>query len=108
MDQLIQSYAQRQGRAPLDWELERTLPTDLPDEDHGQQRDDLDHDQQDDAVARPPLVLPTPPVPPPQLLWHSELHHNSWASQSMHRSEIVGNFTSVYFCLSLLTTFFMG
>ncbi|KAH7690774.1 putative E3 ubiquitin ligase protein [Dioscorea alata] len=88
LDQLIQSYAQRQGRAPLDWELERTLPTDLPDEDHGQQRDDLDHDQQDDAVARPPLVLPTPPVPPPQLLWHSELHHNSWASQSMHRSEI--------------------
>ncbi|KAJ0967145.1 hypothetical protein J5N97_024062 [Dioscorea zingiberensis] len=87
LDQLIQSYVQRQGRAPLDWELERTLPTDLPDEDQGHQRDDLDHDQQD-AVARPPLVLPSPPVPPPQLLWHSELHHNSWASPSMHRSEI--------------------
>ncbi|XP_058076617.1 uncharacterized protein LOC131225171 [Magnolia sinica] len=88
LDQLIQSYVQRQGRSPIDWDLPRTLPTASPEENQEQQRDDQ-NDNQPETVARPPLVLPSPPAPPPpQPLWHQELHHANWPRHSMHRSEI--------------------
>ncbi|KAF9599028.1 hypothetical protein IFM89_033373 [Coptis chinensis] len=87
LDQLIQSYVERQGRSPIEWDLHRTLPTPAsPNQDREQQRDDQSEDQPE-TVARPPLVLPSPPVPPPQPLWHQELHHANWPRHSMHRSE---------------------
>ncbi|ONK63987.1 uncharacterized protein A4U43_C07F20950 [Asparagus officinalis] len=87
LDQLIQSYVQRQVHAPLDWDLQGSLPTPAsPEEDLNQQSDGLNQAQQDSA-ARPPL-MPSPPAPPRQPLWHSELHHSNWTRQSMNRSEI--------------------
>ncbi|KAB1211047.1 Protein neuralized [Morella rubra] len=90
LDQLIQSYVERQGRAPIDWDLHRNLATPAPaspERDQEQQRDEQNEDQRD-AISRPPLVLPSPPVPPPQPLWHQDLHHTGWPRHSMHRSEI--------------------
>lgn len=90
LDQLIQSYVERQSRAPIDWDLHRTLPTSTPtspERDQEQQRDEQNEDQQD-AINRPALVLPSPPVPPPQPLWHQDLHHTGWSRHSIHRSEI--------------------
>uniref|UniRef100_A0A2P2LKI3 Uncharacterized protein LOC105130682 n=1 Tax=Rhizophora mucronata TaxID=61149 RepID=A0A2P2LKI3_RHIMU len=89
LDQLIQSYAERQGHAPIDWDLHRSLPTPTPasPEQHEEQRDEQSEDQLD-AVNRPSLVLPSPPVPSPQALWHQHLHHTSWSRHSMQRSEL--------------------
>ncbi|KAJ7974982.1 RING/U-box superfamily protein [Quillaja saponaria] len=90
LDQLIQSYVERQGRAPIDWDLHRNLPTPnsaSPESDPDQQRDEQNVDQQG-ALNRPGLMLPSPPVPPPQPLWHHDLHHTGWSRHSMHRSEI--------------------
>lgn len=90
LDQLIQSYVERQGRAPIDWDLHRNLSTPTPtspERDQEQQRDEQSEDQHD-ADNRPSLVLPSPPVPPPQPLWHQDLHHTSWSRHSVHRSEI--------------------
>ncbi|KAI8563569.1 hypothetical protein RHMOL_Rhmol03G0119600 [Rhododendron molle] len=89
LDQLIQSYVERQARAPIDWDRHRNLPTPTPASpvrDQEQQRDGLNGDQ-NDAMGRPSLVLPSPPVPPPQPLWHHDLHHPSWPRHSIHRSE---------------------
>lgn len=93
LDQLIQSYVERQSRAPIDWDLHRNLPTPTPTSpelDQEQQRDEQNEDQHD-AINRPSLVLPSPPVPPPQPLWHQDLHHTGWSRHSMHRSEIVSH-----------------
>ena len=94
LDQLIQSYVDRRGRAPIDWDLHRTLPTPTsasPPQDQDQRRDEQ-NEEQNDAGNRPSLVLPSPPVPPPQPLWHHDLHHTSWSRHTMQRSEIVSCF----------------
>ncbi|GMI86951.1 SUMO-targeted ubiquitin E3 ligase 5 [Hibiscus trionum] len=83
LDQLIQSYVERQGHSPIDWDLHRNLPTPAsPEPDQEQQRGET-NDDQNDAINRP-----SPPVPPPQPLWHHDLHHTRWSRHSMHRSEI--------------------
>lgn len=99
LDQLIQSYVERQSRAPIDWDLHRNLPAPTPAspvQDQAQQRDELNEDQHD-AINRPSRVLPPPPVPPPQPLWHQDLHNTGWSRHSMHRSEIVSLFPSTNF-----------
>ncbi|KAJ6720191.1 RING/U-BOX SUPERFAMILY PROTEIN [Salix viminalis] len=90
LDHLIQSYVERQGRSPIDWDLHRNLPTPTalsPERDEEQQRDEHNEGQRD-ATNRPSLVLSSPPVPPPQPLWHQDLHHTGWSRHSMHRSEL--------------------
>ncbi|KAL6977157.1 hypothetical protein U1Q18_025951 [Sarracenia purpurea var. burkii] len=90
LDQLIQSYVERQARAPIDWDLQRNLPIPSPvspERDQEQQRNDQSGNQ-NATMGRPSLVLPSPPVPPPQPLWHQELHHSSWSRHSIHRSEL--------------------
>ncbi|KAK6144712.1 hypothetical protein DH2020_021532 [Rehmannia glutinosa] len=89
LDQLIQSYVERRGRASIDWDLHRNLPLPpSPERDQDPQNDEQIEDQRD-AAGRPSLVLPTPPVPPPQPLWHhQDLNHSGWSRQSVHRSEL--------------------
>ncbi|KAK4367094.1 hypothetical protein RND71_014974 [Anisodus tanguticus] len=84
LDQLIQSYVERQGRSPIDWDLHRNLPIPASPE-IGQDQQNDDHQ---DGVGRPSTVLSSPPVPPPQPLWHQDLHHSSWPRHTVHRSEL--------------------
>ncbi|KAE8713880.1 kinetochore protein nuf2-like [Hibiscus syriacus] len=88
LDQLIQSYVERQGHSPIDWDLRRNLPTPASPQHHQEQQRDETNDHQNDAINRPSLMLPSPPVPPPQPLWHQDLHHTSWSRHSMHRSDL--------------------
>ncbi|KAM0023226.1 putative transcription factor C2H2 family [Helianthus debilis subsp. tardiflorus] len=86
LDQLIQSYVSRQGRAPIDWDLHRNLPTPAsPEGDQEHRQDEQTDENQHDG--RPSLVLPSPPVPPPQPIWH-HLPYSSWSRHTMHRSEL--------------------
>ncbi|KAE8717931.1 hypothetical protein F3Y22_tig00110020pilonHSYRG00295 [Hibiscus syriacus] len=87
LDQLIQSYVERQGHSPIDWDLHRNLPTPASPE-HGQEQQIGEtNDDQNDAINRPSL-LPSPPEPPPQPLRHHDLHHTRWSRHNMHRPEI--------------------
>nr|CAD1835149.1 unnamed protein product [Ananas comosus var. bracteatus] len=89
LDQLIQSYVQRQGRSPFGWDLEGTLPTPASlEEDQAENEGDNPNEAQQDPVSRPQLVLQPPPVPPPPPLRPSELHRSDWTRQSVHRTEI--------------------
>lgn len=87
LDRLIRSYVERQGRGPHSWDLEGTPPApDSLEQGQEQHRDDEEQELHD-PVDRPPLVIPPPPMPPRQPLWHSELHRNNWIRQNIHRSD---------------------
>ncbi|KAL8166856.1 hypothetical protein V2J09_008355 [Rumex salicifolius] len=82
LDQLINSYMERQGRSPIDWEINENLPVPTP----SPQNQDVQSEA--DIIVRPALVLPSPPVPPPQPLWHQDIRHAHWPRHAMHRSEL--------------------
>ncbi|KAL8052023.1 hypothetical protein ABFX02_06G185900 [Erythranthe guttata] len=85
LDQLIQSYVERQSRAPVDRDLDRSLPRTLsPEMDTDQQN----YEQNEDRYASssiPSPAVPTPPLPPAQPFWRQDSHHSSWS----RRDEIV-------------------
>ncbi|XP_024990949.1 uncharacterized protein LOC112525176 isoform X1 [Cynara cardunculus var. scolymus] len=87
LDHLIQSYVERQGRGPIDWDLHRNLPNPTSPEAGQEQRGDEDNENQHETVGRPSLALPSPPVPPPQPIWHHDLAHSTWSRHNIHRSE---------------------
>jgi hypothetical protein len=100
LDRLIRSYVERQGRGPHPWDLEGTTPaSNSPEQSQDQQGDDED-EELPQTVDRLPLVIPSPPIPPRQPLWQSELHRNNWIRQSIHRSS--SDIVSIYNFLLLI------
>ncbi|MQL91419.1 hypothetical protein Taro_024037 [Colocasia esculenta] len=93
LDHLIQSYIQRQGRSPIEWDLQGDMPPiDTEEEDQGPEGGELNDDEQD-ANMRSPLVLPhppqpSPPLPPPPPVWHQEMHSRNWDRNGLHQAEI--------------------
>ncbi|KAI7753052.1 hypothetical protein M8C21_016807, partial [Ambrosia artemisiifolia] len=88
LDQLIQSYINRQDRASIDWDLHRPSVSLEGEGDQEHHQDEQTEQSQQDAIGgRPSLVLPSPPVPPPQPLWH-HFSYSSWSRHTMHRSEL--------------------
>lgn len=84
LDQLIQSYVERQGN--------RNLPSSATPR-HDQER--LEELTVSDTVNRPPLVFPSPPVPPPLPIWQQDLHNANWSRHGMSRSELVNHLFAI-------------
>ncbi|XP_023762697.1 uncharacterized protein LOC111911138 isoform X2 [Lactuca sativa] len=94
LDHLIQSYVERQSRAPIDWDLHRNMSPEVGDQQQqqgGLGLRDEDNENQNEATtatigSRP---SPSPPVPPPVPVWHHhDLNHSNWSRHSIHRSEL--------------------
>ncbi|KAA3489705.1 Protein neuralized [Gossypium australe] len=84
LDQLIQSYVERQNHAPVDWELEGTSPSPASLEQDLEQQSGDQNDGHGDAET-PPLTLPSPRMPPMQPHWDQDSHHYNWASHDVHQ-----------------------
>ncbi|KAG8644681.1 hypothetical protein MANES_11G153300v8 [Manihot esculenta] len=83
LDQLIQSYVERQSHAPLDWELQETLPTSVSAEQEQHSGDQ--NEGQQDSVQNSPHALPSSSIPPVQQLWDQEAQHFPWSQHDMHQ-----------------------
>lgn len=80
LDHLIQSYVERQGRTPIEWDMHRNLPIpSSPERDQDLQNDERNV-AQPEGISRPSLVRPSPPVPPPQPLWHQDVHQSGFVT----------------------------
>ncbi|KAL6847584.1 hypothetical protein ACP4OV_022610 [Aristida adscensionis] len=90
LDQLIQSYVQRQEHDPHDWEFEGQRPTNgLLNENPIVHSIDEPNQSESDTAPQPSSVLSGQTLfPQHQQQWHVELPHHSWSQQSMHRSEL--------------------
>ncbi|XP_062220803.1 uncharacterized protein LOC133920144 isoform X2 [Phragmites australis] len=81
LERLIRSYVQRRGRSPLNWNLDTAMPpANSPNENQEQERN-AETRQFQTPLNRPALIIPPPPLPPRQPLWHRELRHNNWSSR---------------------------
>lgn len=81
LERLIRSYVQQRGHGPLNWNLDAAMhPSNGPNANQEQERNP-ETQQFQAPVNRPALVIPPPPLPPRQPLWHRELRHNNWNSR---------------------------
>ncbi|KAK3159520.1 hypothetical protein QOZ80_2AG0151100 [Eleusine coracana subsp. coracana] len=79
LEQLIRSYVQRRGHGPLNWNLDTAMPNSV---NENQEQERITQTRQfQGPVNRPALVIPPPPLPPRQPLWHRDLRHNNWSSR---------------------------
>ncbi|GMI81702.1 hypothetical protein like AT2G27950 [Hibiscus trionum] len=84
LDQLVQSYVERQNHASVDWELNETSPTPVSLEQDVEQQSGDQNDSHGDAETTP-LSLPSPRMPPMQPLWDQDSHHFNWAPHDAHQ-----------------------
>ncbi|XP_014497968.1 uncharacterized protein LOC106759346 isoform X1 [Vigna radiata var. radiata] len=102
LDQLIQSYVERQGHAHVEWELQETTPSSpLAEQDSGQEtRDPVTGPQ--GTVNSSLDHRPLPPTPPPQPLWDRHSRHDNWSQSDINnqRLGIVRSFAG-HNCFSL-------
>ncbi|XP_030451197.1 uncharacterized protein LOC115673228 [Syzygium oleosum] len=85
LDQLIQSYVERQGQASADWELQGTSPTPPATAEEEFEQMSRENDAQMDAVENPSFSLPPFPSPSIQSRWDEDLHHDGWPQHDIHQ-----------------------
>ncbi|XP_019448797.1 PREDICTED: uncharacterized protein LOC109351692 isoform X2 [Lupinus angustifolius] len=84
LDQLIQSYVERQGgNAHIEWELQETTPSSASVE------QDLEQQSRDQIVGEEGTVnsphgLPALPIPPPLPLWGRRPHRDNWSQNDVN------------------------
>ncbi|XP_060958234.1 uncharacterized protein LOC115701172 isoform X5 [Cannabis sativa] len=89
LDQLIQSYVERQSHAAVDWELDGSSPSPASvEQDLDQARANQSEAQEDATVVRPPPPVapstrPIPPPPPP--MWDQRPHRDTFTQHEMHQ-----------------------
>ncbi|CAN6477010.1 unnamed protein product [Victoria cruziana] len=91
LDQLIQSYIQRQSRPPVDWDGQTMHHHEASENQTLYQPEEADQNEdQLNPISRTTTSFPTPLPPPlpPQPLRQQDLQATSWPRQSLQRSEM--------------------
>ncbi|KAJ1397770.1 Zinc finger, RING-type [Sesbania bispinosa] len=87
LDQLIQSYVERQGHTHIEWELQETAPSSASVE------QDLEQQSRDQIVGQEGTVnssldLPSLPIPPPLPLWDQHPHRDNWTHNDINNQRL--------------------
>jgi len=78
LDQLIQTYVERQGHANMEWDPEEAAPSANLEQ---QSRDQI-VDQE--GTINSPLDLPSLPTPPTPPLWDQHPHGDNWSHNDVN------------------------
>ncbi|KAJ7981078.1 Ring/U-Box superfamily protein [Quillaja saponaria] len=85
LNQLIQSYVERQSHAHVDWEVSGTTPSSPSAE------QDLEQENRDQIVgqdAASEIDLPSLPTPPSQHLWDQQSQNDHWPQNDMNNQRM--------------------
>ncbi|KAK4790241.1 hypothetical protein SAY86_017545 [Trapa natans] len=87
LDQLIQSYVERQGQASDEPGIHENSLQNSTTAEHNLEQLDGDDGSQTDAIGSPQASFPALPVPsmPMQLHWDRDLHRDNWSQHDGHR-----------------------
>ncbi|KAK4785526.1 hypothetical protein SAY86_002215 [Trapa natans] len=85
LDQLIQSYVERQGQASNEWELHETPPHNLENVEHDLEQLNREDEGQMDDASMPRYVPRGFPIPVEQSRWDPDLHGDNWPQPHMHQ-----------------------
>ncbi|KAL9247593.1 hypothetical protein vseg_021010 [Gypsophila vaccaria] len=84
LDQLIQSYVERQTTAPDDWELHEMLPP-FVSRDQDRLHIELEYEAEDIRVNGSEPPLPPRPPPLPRTQWRRGMHHTNLSRQQIRQ-----------------------
>lgn len=87
LDQLIQSYVERQGHAHVEWELQETTPS-SPSAEQDLEQQGRDQTNGPEDIVNSSLDLPLPPTPPPLPLWDRHPRHDHWSQNDMNNQRL--------------------
>ncbi|MED6108191.1 hypothetical protein PIB30_021328 [Stylosanthes scabra] len=98
LDQLIQSYVERQSHANIEWELQETTTPSSPSAEQGleqQNRDPIVDAQNavNSSLGSQPLPPPPPPPPiwdrrPPPPIWDRRSRHDRWSHHDINNQRL--------------------
>ncbi|KAH1225330.1 hypothetical protein AAZV13_11G152900 [Glycine max] len=88
LDQLIQSYVERQGHANIDWELQETTPSSASVEQDLEQQSRDQIVGQEEGTVNSPLNLPSLPIPPPLPIWDQHHHRDNWSQNDINNQHL--------------------
>ncbi|KAE9593164.1 hypothetical protein Lal_00029232 [Lupinus albus] len=83
LDQLIQSYVERQGNALDELELQETTLSSASVEEELEQQS-RDQIVGEEGIVSSPLDLPSLPIPPPLPLWDRHPHRDNWSQNDVN------------------------
>lgn len=85
LDQLIQSYVERQGHANIDWELQEATPASVEQDLEPQSRDEVVGQE---ATVNSPPDMPSLPIPPPLPLWDQHPPRDNWSHNNINNQRL--------------------
>lgn len=84
LDQLIQSYAERQTHASVDWEMDEPSPS-LREVERNVQQSGGQNLGLSGVSEMAPVISPSPAVGPYQPFWDLELQEENWVRNNMQQ-----------------------
>ncbi|XP_057483566.1 uncharacterized protein LOC130770224 isoform X1 [Actinidia eriantha] len=87
LDNLVQSYVERQARVSVDWELDGALASQTSTSlmEHYVQQSGIQNQGPSGAAERDPFIRNSPPFAPSQAFWDQEFQDDTWSHTNLHQ-----------------------
>ena len=87
LDQLIQSYVERQTHAHVEWELQEATPF-SPSAEQDLEQQGREQIVGTEGAVNSSLGVPLPPTPPPLPIWDRHSRHDNWSQHDINNQRL--------------------